>query len=191
MSQLNTLPERFAILNDFPAKEWEFYEKYAEHVQYHKKGLLTSMGEVENYIYFIKSGAVRSYFIKDKREICVDFGFENDFVSAYTSFLTRLPSDVHVQALSHVQAMRVHYQFVYQMSEISKLHERFGRVIAERLYMNKPRREMQLLSHSAEENYRDLIENHPEVVKYIPVKDIASYLGIHPESLSRIRKNMH
>lgn len=175
---------------DFLPDEWSHYEQHLEAVEFRKKQFLTRCDEVENHIYFLTEGLTRQYFISHEREICLDFGFRHNLVSAYVSFLTREPSSLCIQALTPVKALRVHYDVVQQLHNSSKNSERFGRLVAEHLYRTKLQREMVLLSLSAEEKYRYMLQKRPEFVQMIPVKDIASYLGIHPETLSRIRKHI-
>lgn len=175
----------------FDEAEWNHYQQHVELVVFEKKDLLTNKGDVEQYVYFILSGIVRHFFVRDEREVCVDFGFEKNLVSSYSSFVTRKPSEISLQALTNVKAFRMHYDHIEAIYALSKKHEHFGRVIAERLFAHRLQREMMLLSMSAEEKYRHLLSKRPELIRKIPVKDIASYLGIHPESLSRIRSKMN
>lgn len=180
----------FTRFVEFLPDEWNHYEQHLEAVEFRKKEFLTQCDEVENYIYFVTEGLTRQYFISGEREICLDFGFRHNLVSSYVSFLTREPSPLCIQALTTVKALRVHYDAVQELHNSSKNSERFGRLVAEHLYRVKLQREMVLLSLSAEEKYRYMLQKHPEFIQMIPVKDIASYLGIHPETLSRIRKNI-
>ena len=175
----------------FDESEWDYYRQHVEFVVFEKKDLLTRKGDVEHYVYFILSGIVRHFFVWEEREVCLDFGFEKNLVSSYVSFVSQKPSDISIQALTSVKAFRIHYHHVEAMYAMSKRHEHFGRVIAERLFAHRLQREMILLSMSAEEKYRHLLSERPDLIRKIPVKDIASYLGIHPESLSRIRSKIH
>ncbi|MCY7350395.1 MAG: Crp/Fnr family transcriptional regulator [Cytophagaceae bacterium] len=189
-NSLQALKNIFARFVHFLPEEWDRYEQHIEPVEFRKRTFLTRQGEVENYVYFITQGSLRQYFVRNDREICLDFGFRHNLVSSYVSFLTREPSLVAIQAITDIKALRVDFDTVQQLNGSSKNSERFGRLIAEQLYITKLKREMVLLSMSAEEKYRHLMTNQPDFIQIIPVKDIASYLGIHPESLSRIRKNI-
>jgi len=180
----------FARFVDFLPEEWDHYEQHIEAVEYRKKAFLTRSGETENYIYFLTQGVTRQFFVDGEREICLDFGFKNNLVSSYVSFLDRQPSQLNIQAITPIKALRVDYDAVQHLHNRSKNSERFGRLVAEHLYRSKLQREMLLLSLGAEEKYRYLLSKQPEFVQMIPVKDIASYLGIHPETLSRIRKSI-
>ena len=80
---------------------------------------------------------------------------------------------------------------MYQLYEMSSRGERIGRLMAEMLYIRRTKREIALLTKSATERYKLLLKQHPNLVQEISVKHLASYLGIQPESLSRIRKKIY
>lgn len=175
----------------FLPEELDYYQQKIEYREIPKKGIILNEGEVENYIYFVVEGVVRVFFQGEKREICVDFGFPNQLVCSFISFQTRRASGLTIQAITPVKYLQIHRDDVEAFHEISKNSERMGRLAVEILYANKLKREMSLLSLSAEENYLLMLRKHPEIAQNVPVKDLATYLGIHPESLSRIRKKIH
>jgi CRP/FNR family transcriptional regulator, anaerobic regulatory protein len=172
---------------NFIPEEFSFYEKNLELVSYKKKEIILREGEIEDYLCFILEGITKTYFTRNGKNICIEFGFPNTMHCSFISFETRKPSELSVQALSNLKMFRLHKNHVDEFHSFSKNSERFGRISASVLLADKMKREMMLLSHSAEEKYEYLLRKHPEVAKNIPVKDLASYLGIHPESLSRIR----
>jgi CRP-like cAMP-binding protein len=181
---------RKALLQFAPPSDEE-WSVLAENVkeQFIQKGdFILREGQVENYIYFLAEGITRSYFIKDGKEFTVDFHFANEFVSSYFSFLTREPSKVAVEALAPVKIFKVHHRFLQDFYDRFHSAERVGRRIAEFQYVKRLRREMDLLSLTAEERYVQLVQRNPDLVSQISIKHLSSYLGIQPESLSRIRK---
>ncbi|MFN8355622.1 MAG: Crp/Fnr family transcriptional regulator [Spirosomataceae bacterium] len=190
-TDLATLRTIFSKIVQLEEEDWAYYEQFIEHVSFPKKAFLTKAGEVENYVYFILSGIVRNYFVRDQREVCMEFGFERHLMSSYASFVSRKASVLNLQALTQVRACRISYENLESVYSVSQKNERLGRLVAERLFAKRFDREMQLLSMSAEEKYQHLLKTQPELIRKIPVKDIASYLGIHPESLSRIRRKLH
>ncbi|MCY7352318.1 MAG: Crp/Fnr family transcriptional regulator [Cytophagaceae bacterium] len=187
---IETLRQRLNQWVELTPEEWATYREGLHLCAFDRGRLITRRGEVENQIYFVISGIVKIYFVHGEREICVDFAFEQDLVNSFISFATRQPSVLALQAITPVEALCVSHSEVVRFNDLSKNSERLGRLIMEQLYIRKSRKEMKLLSQTAEERYFDLMTRHPEVGRQIPIKDIASYLGIHPESLSRIRKKM-
>jgi CRP-like cAMP-binding protein len=157
-----------------------------------KKGqVLTDFGQVESNTYFLRTGLVELSIKSYQTLKTIDFFFAGEFVCAYTSFLTQQPSDVRVTALSDGEAEVVRYHDLQQAYRTSSIANLVGRVINEQAYLRKAQREKDFLTKTAEERYRELISGHPEYVAQIPVNKIARYLGIHPESLSRIRKKLN
>lgn len=156
-----------------------------------KKGtVLTAYGAVEKKVYFIRKGIVELTIEDPTTEKVLDFFFENEVVTCLTSFLLQAPSDVQMTALTDCTLECFDHAEVYSKYPTSLEVNKLGRVLVEQAYLRKARREKELLSKTAEELYAQLLEKHTEYVKQIPVNKLARYLGIHPESLSRIRKRM-
>jgi CRP-like cAMP-binding protein len=190
-SKINLVRESIFKLANFSSEEWDFYKKIIDEVSFKKKTFLTQRGQVEKYAYFIVEGAVKYEAITHEgKQICVDLGFQGNFVSSFASCLSQEPSPITIQAVTNVKAYRLYYPPILELLETSKNAERFHRMIAEQLYVRETKRTYTLISKSAQERYLHLLENQPDALRLIPIKDLASYLGIHPDSLSRIRNNI-
>lgn len=188
MQPLEKIKQAFRSIYPQQDEEWEVFSKNIVLKHFEKGEFLCRQGQVENYIYFLNSGATRNYFIKDGKELTVDFQFEGNFVSAYYSFLSREPSPICVEAISGIEACAIHHKSLYRFYDEYKVGDRIGRLIAEMQYMKRLKREIELMSTTAEERYARMMEQNPKFVNNLSVKHLSSYLGIHPESLSRIRK---
>lgn len=148
-------------------------------------------GQVMKSVAFISKGIFRYFYIKNGEEKTGQFFFENGWVADYFSFLTKSPSQMFVQALEDSQLYTLSYEDMKLLyKEVPKI-ERFGRIMAEQIFISAQHRNKSLLNNSPEERYTELIRNRPKVTENIPLYMIASYLGIKPESLSRIRKRIH
>jgi CRP-like cAMP-binding protein len=148
------------------------------------------MGQVERKLYFINRGIVQLTMLHDGEEKIIDFFFPDSFVCSYTSFLKQEPSDVKLTALAECQAEVIQYQELQDAYRTSLLINKLGRLLTEQIYIIKTKREKDFLTKSAQERYADLLSVRPDILKLIPINKIAKYLGIHPESLSRIRKSV-
>jgi CRP-like cAMP-binding protein len=188
MNSLDNIKQAFFQLHPISEDEWNDFSGKLLLKNFCKGDFLIREGQVENYIYFLNKGATRHYFIKDGKEFTVDFLFEGDFVTAYYSFITREPSPVFIELLEDAEVVAIHYQSLQAFYSNHPNGEKVGRLIAESQYVKRLRKEMDLLSLTAEERYAALMKKNPELVRNISVKHLSSYLGIHPESLSRIRK---
>lgn len=164
-----------------------------EHFEYKavpRKEFFLREGEQERFIYFLVKGAVKVALTHDGDENILDFWFDNSFFSSYSSLLTKSPSRVFVQALADTEVLRIDADIIARRYDTSLFTNKVGRIMAEQLFLRKTQREIDFLTKSATERYSDLLARSPDVVNRIPVHLIASYLGIRPESLSRIRREL-
>lgn len=157
-----------------------------------KKGSeITTVGQIEQRVYFLQRGMTEASIIKDDdHERIVDFFFDHNFFSSYTSFITQQPSNVRITCLTDCQLEIIERADLLHAYGTSLLANRLGRYITEQAYMAKTQREKDFLTKTAEQRYLDLIHNRADIIHQIPIHKIAKYLGIHPESLSRLRKSI-
>ncbi|AOM79733.1 Crp/Fnr family transcriptional regulator [Pedobacter steynii] len=188
MEGLNKMRDLISSFVNLADEEWQQFSKSLSQKTFPKGSFLCREGQVENYIFFLVKGATRNYFLKDGKEFTVDFLFAGDMVTAYYSFITREPSMIAIQAIEDIEAILIPYQLLQDFYRNSHSGERIGRLIAERQYKNRLEREMELLSSTAEERYGQLMKRNPELIRKTAVKHLSTYLGVQPESLSRIRK---
>ena len=188
MDKIRKYIENFTEIND---EDWEFFSSKLQKKQYPKKSIIVDKDEIENHISFIEKGIVRLLIPKkEEEEITFGFSFENEFISAYDSFLIQKPSKYQLETLVDTSLLSITYsdlQKVYQQTKIGNL---IGRLVAEQLFILKSNRALSLLNDSAEKRYLNLFTERPNLIKEIPLKYIASYIGVTPQSLSRIRKQI-
>ncbi len=169
---------------------WDFFSSKLKKETYKRKAVLLKMGETENYLSFIQQGAARLYLPKEDNDVTFKFIFEHEFVTAYDSFLTQKPSVYQIETMMETSLLRISYEDLQEVYDKTEKGNLIGRKIAETLFMKKAQRELSLLNQTAEERYLDLFSNHPRLLKEIPLKHIASYIGVTPQALSRIRKRI-
>jgi CRP-like cAMP-binding protein len=177
-------------LDKHSGDNWHLFEPLLQPVEFSNGSFLAHAGRVSSAIYFISAGIVRVFTVHRDKEVCLDFAFPGQFSTAYASFITQTPSAVSLQAITPVNGFAFYYTDLQKLYNKSHEAERTGRLLAEYQYLRKYKRELAFLQYTAKERYLQLLAEHPEVVQQIPVKFIASYLGIEPESLSRIRKGL-
>lgn len=159
--------------------------------KYLPKGrLLLEAGEVCSHVAFINKGHFRSFSIVQDEEITYNFFFDGNFITDYPGFISRQPSTETHQALEDAELLMLEYNDMQRGYNNSHMWERFGRLIAEFIIVGIAQRNRSLLFMSPEERYLDLMKTRPKVIANIPQQYIATYLGIQPESLSRIRKRL-
>lgn len=189
MHNIRKYLEKTLIIED---SDWDFFTSRLEKRTVKKRTKLLKIDEVENHISFISSGIVRFLIPKEEIEKEVTFGFcfEDEFVSAYDSFLTQKPSLYELETLTEVTMWSMTYADLQEVYRKTKIGNTLGRLSSERLFLIKSKREQSLLNETAEERYLNLFKERPNLIKEIPLKYIASYIGVTAQALSRIRKRI-
>ena len=177
----------FVPLSD---EEWNVLSGYIKQRTFKKGEYLCEIGQVEDYLSIIDTGTCRGFYRGAKEEVSVVFMFDGDYSCAYYSFIANKPSLMALQAMTPTTIVSIHRDDLQRFADKYKSGERIGRLNAERAYRRKEEREVSLLIKSATERYIELINQYPKVLQHIPLKHVASYLGVKPESLSRIRKQL-
>ena len=152
-----------------------------------KNSDLQSIGHTCKTIYFLKKGVARIYYFKDDIDITESFSFENNIVVRFESLFTGRPSKKAIQVLEDSEFFAINSIELFKLFDKYHDIERIFRKIFEEALVDTVNRVESIQFHTAEERYKSLIKEAPDVLKRVPLKYIASYLGITPVSLSRIR----
>jgi CRP-like cAMP-binding protein len=152
-----------------------------------KKEHLILEGAVCKFIGFVSSGTLRSYVRNNEGEFNNDFYFENDFVSAYTSFLTQMPTNCNIEALTDSTIHYISYEKLNELIADDNAFLKLSKYISDTYFIRKCKRETSFLRHSAAERLEGLSALYPGIEQRVSQYHIASYLGVKPESLSRIK----
>ena len=159
------------------------------HKKVFKKGEhLLRAGNVCRYVTFIETGLVRYYFNSDGEERTNYFNKEGEFVCVYTSFLPQIPSDINIQALEDTTIFVISFNDIQELYKTVEHGERFGRLAIEQVYLNAINQIGSMYTDPPEVRYNKFLSNFRDIAQRIPQYYIASYVGIKPQSLSRIRK---
>ena len=182
------LKAAFGPIFDAPVSVWETFAGYCEWTTFRKNETLKEAGRIELNGYFILKGACASLVWKEHQMVCLDFAFEHDFFADTMSLFSGQPSPVEVIALEDCEMLRISKSNIEELKQTE-----IGRLLflmaAEDDFVKKQQQQIDLLLKTAEERYQDLLKNQPQLLLRVPQKFIASYLGITPQSLSRLRRN--
>jgi CRP-like cAMP-binding protein len=161
------------------------------HKKTFKKGdHLLEAGNICRNVIFIETGIVRYYINNDGAEETNYFNKEGEFVCDYLSFLPQAPSNVNIQALEDSTVFVINFNDLQQFYKDVEHGERFGRLAIEQVFVNIISQVSSLYTDTPDVRYRKFISNYPDIGQRIPQYYIASYVGIKPQSLSRIRKRI-
>jgi len=145
-------------------------------------------GKVAQKMGFVNRGLLRQFAVKDGKEYTDLFFSENEFIGNYISYLQQEPVTAICQALEPCELLVIPFATLESMYAELPVVEEFSRIIGnEKLFQLEERRKSLLMS-SPEERYQEVVRDHPGLLQRIPQYMLAQYLGIRPETLSRIRK---
>lgn len=156
-----------------------------------KRQFLLQEGDVCKHLAFVTSGCLRSYTIDHKgEEHIIQFAIEDWWISDLHSFLAGSPATHNIDALQDSEVLLLEHSARDALLDAVPKLERFFRMLLEANYIATHKRIDDSLSASAEERYLAFVKTYPALVELVPQNQIASYLGITPQSLSRIRKEL-
>lgn len=155
-----------------------------------KKQYLVQEGDIVRYDYFVNKGCLRTYTIDEKGlEHVVQFSIEDWWTGDMYSFLTQTPARYTIDAIEDSELLCLERNALEELYIKIPKFERFFRHLLQNAFVALQERIIGNLSQPADERYCTFITKYPDMEKRLPLKQIASYLGITPESLSRIRSN--
>ena len=169
-------------------QEFEEAMPFFQFKKFRKHQYILQEGDVSRYENFILKGCTRSYEVDEKgQEHIIQFGLEDWWVGDMYSFLTKTPARINVDCIEDCEVLRISEQnHDAMLLKIPKLERHFRKLISNaycafinRIYSN--------LSKSALERYEEFIRKYPHIEQRVPNHHIASYLGVTPQSLSRVR----
>ena len=182
-----TMVSRMADLN---AEELQAFMDILIYREVPKKFRLTDVGEIAREAYFINKGLGRLYFIKDGAEINANFAFDNEFIASLQSFLLKTPSRQAVETIEDCELLVINKTRLDELTLAYPKFNIFSKVVAERAFITLQQRAASFILDSPEERYMNMLRDRPNMLERVPQHMIASYLGVTPVSLSRIRKRI-
>jgi CRP-like cAMP-binding protein len=186
------IEEEIQFLKEFnlPQAELDFFNHKLFLKNFQKGQNLLTIGEKADNFYYLKKGLVRLYYIDSKgNEFIKSFQCEGEIVAAYAEAIQGIPSEVTVEAIEDVEAIVIPCKYLFEAYERNLIWVKVGMKIIEKYYIHKEQRVVELLRDSATERYQYFLKNYKAIAERIPKYLLASYLGIKPESLSRLIRN--
>ncbi|HRI25098.1 MAG TPA: Crp/Fnr family transcriptional regulator [Ferruginibacter sp.] len=151
---------------------------------------LLTQGTVCRNLYFLEKGALRGYYNLDGKEVTHWFGFENDFVTSFHSFITGLAAVENIQLLEGSILWAISKERLTTLFNQYHEIERLVRITYEKYYIRLEERFVNAQFRTAAERYENLLQQSPHILERVPLGCVASYLGISQETLSRIRSRL-
>ncbi|WP_298707355.1 hypothetical protein [Chitinophaga sp.] len=176
---------------ELPEKDKESCRETFKALQMKKDTMLETAGKVPLYHNFIVSGYMRKFYINDKgEEVTVDLNKGPRFFTSYLQFANQTVSEEYLHCITDCELLRIGKADADRTVQTSSTQKDYTIRLFQQVMEEGKQRMNELATLTAEQRYRNFIRDCPDIMKHVPLKYIASYLGIKPESLSRIRREI-
>lgn len=188
---IDSLKQLITAMAPFREDELEMVSACFEENHFPQKSLIISEGRKSASLHFIVSGLVRNYHLKDGKEVTTYLACDGGIAASYSSFITQGISPENIQCLEDTHTLSISYEKMTWLYKQLAQWQVIGRILAEQQYLCMADRILKLHATPAKEKYLAFLESQPaKIVQQTPLNYVASFLGIAPESLSRIRRNI-
>jgi CRP/FNR family transcriptional regulator, anaerobic regulatory protein len=170
----------------------ELCKKYFEAVSFAKNEIIEEQNKIPEYLYFIVSGFMRLFYYDDNGdEVTTQINHSNNFTASYMRFIHGIKAKENVECITDCSLLRISKPNLRTLIDTSDNFKVFSLMIFEQAITIAENRADDLATLSAEQRYKKLLQQKPEILQNVPIQYIASYLGMKPESLSRIRRQIN
>jgi CRP-like cAMP-binding protein len=177
--------------HDFSQREIEMIQLYFEPVSFSKNTVIEDEGKVPDYLYYIVSGYLRLFYIDENgNEVTTHINCPPGFFTAYFHFINKTVSDHHVECITDCELLRITKENLDHLVKESQAMKDFSISVFQHSIAYNENRSRELSALNAEQRYLKLLKDYPEIIQHVPIQYIASFLGMKPESLSRIRRKI-
>ena len=174
-----------------PDEEWMCIRSKWVRRSFSKHQILLAEGQVERYLYFILEGVHRLYFLDHKgAEQTVAFGYNGNFSGNLYSQISRLPSHYFLEALTSGSMLALSVKDLNELYDQCPNMDRWGRLLCQELFIGRGKREREMMTMTAQERFYRLYSESAHLFQLVPHKHLASYIGMRPETFSRMWKSV-
>ena len=175
------------LLTALPKDDLRLFQSICVLTDFEKGDMLIGEGTIATKMFFLEKGWCRSYFVKDGDDITDFFFFEESFATDYASLCGNKPSQLNLVCEENVRALVIRSEDLNQLYRTNHRLSEVGRIMAEYSFLSIEERMRMLHTESPETKYQWMVTNFPTIFQRVPQYHIASFLGVKPQSLSRIR----
>lgn len=179
------------VVPEFTNEELDFIATKVTIKSIPKNKLHLKQGDVQQKLTFVAEGLMRIYYIDSKgNEITVGFSSENIFSTDYSAFVKQTHSNYNIKTLEPSVIIELDFKYIQEGYKLYKNYERFGRLITEKILIQRQKKLESFLFDTAEQRYIDFTKTYPQLFNRVSITHLASYLGMERQSLTRIRKKL-
>lgn len=173
-------------------EEYRIFHSLLRFKRIRKRALLLTEGDICNFDAFILKGCLRNFYLnEDGHEINLSFAVESGWITDPQSFGEQTPSEMCIEALEESELLLLDYRSRNELLERVPKFERFFRLLLQRTLATLQSRWRASVSHSAEQRYNTFIDTYPHIAQRVTQTQIAKYIGVSPEFLSKLRSSIY
>lgn len=166
-------------------------EQYFETVAFPKNHIIEEEGKIPAFLYFVSSGYLRLFHYNDNgEEVTTHINCPPGFITSYANFVGRKKSDENLASITECELLRISKNNLDLLTEKSIVFRNFSISVFQHSLAYNESRANDFATLSAEKRYRKMMKSYPDILQNVPLQYIASFLGMNPKSLSRIRKKI-
>jgi CRP-like cAMP-binding protein len=189
MAEFDNILKSIATLVNLTKDETDFFISFLKRKRFKKKQFLVQADEVCKYDFFISKGLVKEYMTDlNGKDFILNFVEEDDWTSDYNSYFTGKPAQINIEALEDTDVIMISYADIEILMKTYPVFEKCYRIYFQQVYSQLQVRLASSLVRTVEQRYNDFIATHPQLSQRVPQHQIALYLGVSPEFLSKIRQ---
>lgn len=184
---LKLISEKVTLSNN----DRELCKRYFEPVLFPKNHVVEEEGNIPKYLYFVASGFVRLFHYNDNgEEVTTHLNCPPGFITSYAHFTNQTKANENVECVTECELLRISKNNLDQLIQQSAALKDFSIWVFQQSLSYNENRSKELATLTAEQRYLKLVDNNPDLLHHVPMQYIASFLGMNPKSLSRIRKQI-
>lgn len=172
-------------------KELSIFNASLNEIAITKGQFLLKPGTHVKHEYFVVKGCLKAYYSDSKgNQHIIQFAIENWWVGDFDAFYNQVPSELFIEAIEDSQLLSIHYDSLQKIYNKAPIFERYFRILTTQAFIAQRKRILSTLEKHTQERYLKFCQTYPNIKDRVPNYNIANYLGVSPENLSRIRKNL-
>ncbi|MHC0440389.1 Crp/Fnr family transcriptional regulator [Flavobacterium sp. 3-210] len=165
-------------------------QSFFEPISFEKGQILEIENKPAKYLYFINSGFIRIFYNENGARVTTHINCPSGFITSFNSFINRTASNENVECITSCEVLRITKSDFDILCRKSQKWADFAKIVYEKSVIYNEQRTKDIINLSAEERYLNLLKNNSDIIQNVPLQYIASFIGIKPESLSRIRRKL-
>jgi CRP-like cAMP-binding protein len=151
-----------------------------------KKTIMTAPGETERFMYFVKEGIQKSYYMEERKQHVIAFAYAPSFSGIPESFFTQTPSKYYLETITDSHFLRISFEKHQELMQEYREIETLFRKATETFLVGVIERQHELMAFDMEKRFRTFVKRSPHLLQMVPQKDLASYLRIDPTNFSKL-----